>query len=216
MKKLLIITPYRDRAQHLIEWEPAMQRTMKEQDINAEIIVVCQDDGKPFNRAMLLNIGFAFTEGQADYYCLADVDMLPEISDYSYVEHPTHLAARCSQFDYKLPYHKYFGGITLINREDFLTINGLSNLYTSPSCEDDDFFRRCVKKGLTPARRNCQFRSLPHKRWQENLDKNVYGELLKKLENCEDRIDTDGLNSLRYKVLYFEQGGGVTKIIVEI
>ena len=133
MKKLCIVVPYRDRADHLSQFVPRIKKTMDDQGILFELLVVEQENGKPFNRGKLLNVGFHWmeTEGkrEIDYYCFHDVDMLPTESDYSYCENPTHLAARAEQFGWKLPYNDYFGGVTIFDKGSFLKINGYANEY---------------------------------------------------------------------------------------
>jgi hypothetical protein len=90
-EKLAIVVPYRDREEHLRRFLPAMESSDLLEGIDYEILIVEQEDGKPFNRGKLLNIG-AIQSHTASYYCFHDVDMLPVVSDYSYVEVPTHLA----------------------------------------------------------------------------------------------------------------------------
>jgi len=64
-KKLIVLVPYRHR---------------KKQSIENEIWVIEQaDDGKPFNKGQLVNIGALLTQERGNYFCLHDIDMLPEI-----------------------------------------------------------------------------------------------------------------------------------------
>lgn len=141
MEKLAIIVPFRNREEHLSQFVPHMEKFLDDEEIDFRIIIVEQGDKKEFNRAKLLNIGYAEFPN-FDYYAFHDVDMLPIDSDYSYVEGPTHLASRAEQFDYKLPYDGYFGGVTVFDRKSFIKINGYSNEYWGWGAEDDDVLLR--------------------------------------------------------------------------
>jgi predicted glycosyltransferase involved in capsule biosynthesis len=217
MKKLCIVVPYRARKKHLKEFAPYMVAYLKSQGIDFTILIVEQEDGKPFNRAKLLNVGFDYTKAEYDYYCFHDVDMLPLESDYSYCTNPTHLAARAEQFNWKLPYDGYFGGVTIFDRESFQTINGYANEYWGWGAEDDDVFARCVHKGIQASRKNCSFRSLHHER---KLIKEDYDKNLEKLRNFYRSIENDGINeglsNLEYEVLDTKVYENYTKIKVKI
>lgn len=204
-EKLSIIVPYRDRAEHLEEFIPHMENSPYLENIDYEILIVEQDD-KPFNRGKLLNVG-AIESPSASYYCFHDVDMLPIVSDYSFVEFPTHLAAEAEQFGYKLPYPGYFGGVTLFDKHNFIKINGYSNDYWGWGAEDDDAMFRCLVKGVKPLRKNGRYRSLSHDR---EIKQDLYDENLKKyfgfkntpsLEKLGEKIDSDGLTTLKYEIL---------------
>jgi len=93
------------------------------------IYIIEQLEGKPFNRAKLLNIGFLESKADHDYFIFHDVDMLPHGVDYSYRECPTHMASGASQFGGTMPYPDYFGGVTMFNRESAELVNGFSNEY---------------------------------------------------------------------------------------
>jgi predicted glycosyltransferase involved in capsule biosynthesis len=201
MKKLCIVVPYRDREQHLSQFIPHMNVELKKQGIDFEILIVEQEEGKPFNRAKLLNIGFDHAKDHFDYFVFHDVDMLPVESDYSYCENPTHLAARAEQFGWKLPYDKYFGGVTLFDKESFLKINGYANEYWGWGAEDDDVFARCLFRGVKVSRKDCSFRSLHHERiiqhaeYHKNVDKlNTFQ------RNMQDGMK-EGISTLKYEVL---------------
>lgn len=206
MEKLSIVVPYRDRAEHLNLFVPHMEKSEFLEGIEYEIVIVEQEEGKPFNRGKLLNVG-AIESPEATYYCFHDVDMLPVISDYSPVPNPTHLAAEAEQFDYKLPYPGYFGGVTLFDRHSFIKSNGYSNDYWGWGAEDDDVMFRCVAKGIKTSRKNGRYRSLNHAReikqdlYSENLKKYFGFKNLPNIEKIESRIGQDGLTTLEYRIL---------------
>lgn len=117
-------------------------------DFEYEVFVIEQKDKKPFNRGKLLNIGSKYAmENGCDYLCFHDVDLLPIEVDYSYPEHPTSLISEIENKDGDILF-RYFGGVTLFNVEDFISINGYSNNYWGWGFEDDDLFHRVTHGGL--------------------------------------------------------------------
>jgi len=205
-EKLAIVVPYRDREDHLKKFIPSIESCDFLDGIDYEILIVEQEEGKPFNRGKLLNVG-AIQCHTASYYCFHDVDMLPLVSDYSYCPNPTHLAAEAEQFGFKLPYQGYFGGVTLFDKHSFIKVNGYSNDYWGWGAEDDDVMFRCVAKEIKASRKNGRYRSLSHER---NIAQDLYNENLKKffgfknglnIETINHKIDSDGLTTLEYEVL---------------
>jgi hypothetical protein len=191
-KRLAILVPYRDREVHLKQFIPYMNKFLKH--FNYQIIVIHQRNIKLFNRGALFNIGFHIIKDYFDYFCFHDVDLLPEGSDYSYPENPSHLSMYCSQFNYRKK--NIFGGVTLMTKEQFLKINGFSNNYRGWGGEDDDLRVR-VNRFYTPNYRPGKYTSLPHKHIGQNnpnYDKNK--ELF--LERKEDPTlsNKDGISKL--------------------
>jgi hypothetical protein len=153
--KLGVIVPYRNREEHLNEFKKKIIKYLKRNDISFEIIIVNQDDGKLFNRGMLLNIGFKYAEKyECDYVVFHDVDMIPIYVDYSYPETPIHLASNLWNGNNeirkkKIPiFDEYFGGVTMFNMSDFKKINGYSNKYWGWGFEDTDLLLRCKKNNI--------------------------------------------------------------------
>ena len=150
-ERLAIIVPYRNREEHLSRFVPHINKFLSDKDIDFKIFIVEQGNDKSFNRGWLLNVGYTISKEQGfDYFCFHDVDMLPEDNtcDYSWVDKPTHIAARLSKFNYRLVYPEYFSGVTLFNKEHFEWINGYSNKYWGWGFEDDDLLYRCRKGGI--------------------------------------------------------------------
>lgn len=204
MKTLSFIVPYRDRAAHLTHFIKHMRARFRQE----EILIVEQGHGKPFNRAKLLNIGFL--NSNADFFAFHDVDMLPFKADYSFPVNPTHIATKCSQFRYKMPFKDYFGGVTLFNREDFVKANGYSNNFFSWGAEDCEMREHILKLGMKIDRRQCTFECLHHKPEDRSLyEKNA--ELLKK-----GRQPGDGLTHCEYEIIKKHNHGDYIKISVRI
>ena len=221
-EKLAIVVPYRNRKEHLDKFLPAMESCSFLDGIDYEILIVEQEEGKPFNRGKILNVGAVYSKNSA-YYCFHDVDMLPISSDYSYVSAPTHLASEAEQFGFKLPYNGYFGGVTLFDKHSFNRINGYSNDYWGWGAEDDDVMFRCIARGIKPARKTGRYSSLSHERvitqdlYNENLRKFFDFKNAPNLEFINQRIDSDGLNTLSYEIIEGKKlGDKVTLIRVSI
>jgi hypothetical protein len=145
-KKLGVIVPYRDRFEQLQIFKNYITEHLNSKGIPFELIIVEQDGGSNFNRGKLLNIGFKYAKKlKCDYVVFHDVDMLPIDVDYSYAEHPIHLATNfISDGDMKRTlFDDYFGGVTLFPISDFERINGYSNDYWGWGFEDNDLLYRC-------------------------------------------------------------------------
>jgi hypothetical protein len=200
--KLAIVVPYRNREEHLNKFIPYMNDYLNQKNISFKIFVIEQEEGKPFNRAKLLNIGFLEADKDIDYFVFHDVDMLPDGVDYSYCDLPTHLACSASQFNFSLPYQGYFGGVTLFPRKTFELINGFDNEYWGWGGEDDDILHRCKLSNIVPDRKcNGIIHSLNHKRV---LIEQQYSQNIKRI-NMMWGGDLDwkneGLNSCNYTIM---------------
>lgn len=149
VKKLGVIVPYRHRENQLPSFIVNISNYLTQKGIPFEIIIVEQDDAKQFNRGMLLNIGFVYAKKYGcKYVVFHDVDMLPIDVDYSYCEYPTHLATNTKNQTEEI-FDEYFGGVTMFNVNDFITIDGFSNKYWDWGYEDTDLLYR-VKKHKLP------------------------------------------------------------------
>ncbi len=163
-RRLAIIVPYRNRAEHLVRFLPHMvsyfERDKLDRAIDYSIHVVEQLGTLPFNRGALLNAGFRIARDSADYFCFHDVDYLPIWADYSYVTRPTRLVWH--GLDPQTDYRAFMGAVVAVNRSDFERINGYSNDYPGWGYEDDDLRTRCQVAGLELAFRDGSYTTLPH------------------------------------------------------
>ena len=187
----LIIVPYRDRADNLKEFIPAIKAYLPQ----AEIVVVEQCGTELFNKGSLINIGMLEAGGMGDYFMFHDVDLIPIKVDYSYPDKPTHVATELSQYDYKMPYPKYFGGCVLFTKDQFESVNGFSNKFNGWGCEDDSFFDSFAAKGIMIERRSGRFESLYHTRDYNPKDfgKNV-------ATHREGRDFSEGVSTVEYDI----------------
>lgn len=195
MKKLSILIPYRNRAEHLKQFIPHYRKLLP----YADITLIEQADDQPFNRGKLLNIGWLETREHCDYTSQHDIDMLGIRNrvDYSYPKQPTHLATHVSQFHNVMPYPEYFGGVTLFNHADMELVRGYSNHIWGWGCEDNLLYDTILKAGLKPAHRQCWFKSLHHKKNGPNHP--YYAESFKIMQ--EGLLDDDGVFHCQYEVL---------------
>lgn len=176
-------------------------------NFNYQIFIIHQKNVKYFNRGALLNIGFNIVKDNFDYFCFHDIDLLSEISDYSYINTPTHLSMYCSQFDYRRKI--IFGGVTLFTKSQFENINGFSNKFQGWGAEDDNLRDRVVRL-YDPEYRPGKYLSLDHIRIGKNninYDNNVI--LYNNKHDIPELDKFDGLNSLikdlQYKIIKIQE-----------
>ena len=173
-KSLCIIVPYRDRNIALQKLIPELRNYVSKQVQNFDIVVIEQNNNKPFNKGFLNNIAFLMNPDY-DYYCFHDVDLIPEFSDYSYPELPTHLSSHCSQFNYINIPDKIMGGVITFKKEHFIETNGYPCTYEGWGKEDDALYNRCEQANLTPYKHPyARYYSVPH---THRLNSNVEREL---------------------------------------
>ncbi|CAH8658083.1 unnamed protein product [Schistosoma guineensis] len=199
-----IIIPYRKREQHLRVLTDHLHGFLRHQRIPYTIFIIEQTGETKFNRGALLNAGFLEVSKFKEYDCfiLHDVDKLPEDDRIIYTcgPNPTHLSASLSTFNYKLIYQRFFGGVVTFTRDQYLKINGFSNLYEGWGGEDDDLLLRVEQSGYNLSRINLligRYYAMSHKTDELN-EKNL--DRFKLLETSERRFKSDGLNSLKYNV----------------
>lgn len=205
--RLALLVPFRQRYSHLAQFIPHYTRRFHK----AKIYVGEQADDNPFNRAKIFNILFKEFSETFDYFVAHDVDLLLTKGDYSYCENPTQLATHAQQFRYKMPFPEYFGGVTLFNNKDFVTLDGYSNSFFGHGGEDNEMYYNVLSKGLKISYRDCWYRSLYH----PPSPSNPSGYDAAKMEQAKrPRDPDDGLTHCRYTVVAKEELGGYTKLKV--
>lgn len=199
-----VIIPYRDRAEHLAILAPRLAQVLPD----AEILVIEQAPGKPFNRAKLLNVGARISSAdQYDDLIMHDVDKFPEFVKYQ-------LSVYCHIAQLEKSYAQpvdYMGGVTMFNKQAFQELNGYSNNFWGWGGEDNEmmFHIKDTKWITSFAQVPQQFKSLPH---------SINGTFdIKKWEQAQlPRAYDDGLFNCQYEVLGVERNHLYTKITVEI
>lgn len=158
MKKMncqVIIVPYRDRPQHLEEFLKYTQSRF----IHIPIIIVEQENKKPFNRAKLLNVGAL--ESPSLYYIMHDVDLLPIDCDYK----PSANAEVVQFIGSKIQLKDYLGGVTMYTHNVLYKAGGYNNEYWHRA-EDNEMMFNLKRLRIPVLEEHKQFTELPHKKSQ--------------------------------------------------
>eukprot|EP00079_Xenopus_tropicalis_P020571 XP_012811669.1 PREDICTED: UDP-Gal:betaGlcNAc beta 1,4- galactosyltransferase, polypeptide 1, gene 1 isoform X4 [Xenopus tropicalis] len=178
-----------------------------------------KDGDNTFNRAKLMNIGYAESLKEYDYNCFvfSDVDIviMDDKNLYRCFNQPRHLSVAMDKFGFGLPYHQYFGGVSALSKEQFRRINGFPNTYWGWGGEDDDIYNRIVAKGMSISRPDAttgKCRMIKHNRDEKNGDNPKRFDLISRTRHT---MEKDGINSLSYKVVKKEKFPLYVKITVD-
>lgn len=140
-----VIVVYRNRAEQLKAFLTYIHNYLRKQQIHYRIFIVEQFDQKPFNRAMLFNIGSLYA-AQYGFPCMVlhDVDLMPlRLGNlYACTRCPRHLCAGLDKFRFNLLYQGLFGGVVSIETPTFQFVNGMSNMVSG----QNQFFFLCWKQ----------------------------------------------------------------------
>ncbi|XP_044935625.1 beta-1,4-galactosyltransferase 1 [Mustela putorius furo] len=218
--KVAIVIPFRNRQEHLKYWLYYLHPILQRQQLDYGIYVINQAGETMFNRAKLLNIGFQEALKDYDYNCFvfSDVDLIPmnDRNAYRCFPQPRHISVAMDKFGFSLPYVQYFGGVSALSKQQFLTINGFPNNYWGWGGEDDDIFNRLVFRGMSVSRPNAvvgKCRMIRHSRDKKNEPN---PQRFDRIAHTKETMLSDGLNTLTYKVLDIERNPLYTKITVDI
>lgn len=141
--KLAVVVPFRNRYEEMMEFVPHMHSFLTRQNVSHHIWVVNQVDMHRFNRAALLNIGFLLSRRECDHMVMHDIDLLPLNDDLPYKfpsDGPFHVSS--PELHPLYHYKSFVGGILIMSRDQFQTVNGLSNLFWGWGREDDELYVR--------------------------------------------------------------------------
>ncbi|KFU92139.1 Beta-1,4-galactosyltransferase 1, partial [Chaetura pelagica] len=216
LQKVAVIIPFRNREEHLKYWLYYLHPILQRQQLDYGVYVINQDGEEEFNRAKLLNIGFAEALKEYDYDCFvfSDVDLIPmdDRNTYKCYSQPRHLSVSMDKFGFRLPYNQYFGGVSALSKEQFTKINGFPNNYWGWGGEDDDiynsnFFSIGVHELPSALQRACKPRQAGHCPAGPRFDR---------IAHTRETMNSDGLNTLSYKVLRTDKYPLYTKITVDI
>ncbi|XP_068089824.1 beta-1,4-galactosyltransferase 1 isoform X1 [Hyperolius riggenbachi] len=220
LQKVAMIIPFRKRDEHLKYWLYYLHPILQRQQLDYGVYVINQDGDSTFNRAKLLNIGYAEALKEYDYSCFvfSDVDIIPmdDRNIYKCYSQPRHLSVSMDKFGFGLPYNQFFGGVSALSREQFQTINGFPNNYWGWGGEDDDIYNRIVSRGMSISRPDAvtgKCRMIRHERDSKNDPNPQRFDLIARTRQT---MDSDGLNSLTYEVIRTEKYPLYTKITVNV
>ncbi|XP_064605145.1 beta-1,4-N-acetylgalactosaminyltransferase bre-4-like isoform X3 [Liolophura sinensis] len=173
----------------------------------------------PFNRGLLMNVGFEEARLLEDYQCYIfhDVDLIPEDDRNLYTcpdkNTPRHMSVAVSSMHYRLPYGSIFGGVSAMTKEQFLAVNGFSNLYFGWGGEDDDLSKRLRQKGYRISRYSpevARYTMLRHEQQSPNPNR------WKLLQKRGKSVSEEGLSTLQYRLLKRELRDLYTWIYVDV
>lgn len=184
------------------------------------VYVINQEGEGVFNRAKLLNVGYAeaLKENNYDCFIFSDVDLIPmdDRNLYRCFNNPRHLAVAMDKFNFHLPYNTFFGGVSSLTKEQYLKINGFSNTFWGWGGEDDDMYNRIVVSGMSISRPDFvtgKYRMIRHMR---DLHNEPNPENPGKLGQTQQTMYTDGINALQYTVKAIVKERLYTFITVDI
>ncbi|XP_061171294.1 beta-1,4-N-acetylgalactosaminyltransferase bre-4-like [Saccostrea echinata] len=199
--RVALIIPFRDRDIHLKILLNNLHAFLMRQQLDYGIFLIDLEETIPFNRALLLNVGFLEANKVHDYQCYVfhDVDLIPENDHnmYSCPEQPRHMSVAIDKMNYRLPYTQIFGGVSAMTREQMLAVNGYSNRFFGWGGEDDDMYNRLKYHNLTISRYTgdvARYKMLSHRRDEGNPQRFA---LIKSEKKHNHR---DGLSTLKYTV----------------
>ncbi|XP_037567600.2 beta-1,4-N-acetylgalactosaminyltransferase bre-4 isoform X7 [Dermacentor silvarum] len=145
--RVAILVPYRNRSKHLKIFIYNIHKVLSRQQIDYGIFVIEQGDAAGFNRAKLLNVGYVESAALYGYQCFIfhDVDMVPldDRNVYTCPEQPRHMSVNVNNKS-TVYYSYFFGGVSAVNKQQMLRVNGYSNKYWGWGAEDDDMAYRRV------------------------------------------------------------------------
>ncbi|KAL0974250.1 hypothetical protein UPYG_G00217710 [Umbra pygmaea] len=220
LQKVAIIIPFRNRDEHLRFWLYYLHPILQRQQLDYGVYVINQDGEEVFNRAKLLNIGYAEALKEYDYDCFvfSDVDLIPmdDRNLYKCFSQPRHLSVSMDKFGFRLPYNQYFGGVSSMSKEQFLKINGFPNNYWGWGGEDDDIYNRLSSKGMSISRPSGavgRCRMIRHDRDKKNEDN---PQRFDRIAHTRETMNKDGIKTLSYKVVRVEKEQLYTKITVDV
>lgn len=220
LQKVALIIPFRSRDEHLQYWLYYLHPILQRQQLDYGVYVIIQDGMETFNRAKLLNIGYAEALKEYDYGCFvfSDVDLIPmdDRNTYKCFSQPRHLSVSMDKFGFRLPYNQYFGGVSSMSREQYVKINGFPNNYWGWGGEDDDIFNRLSSKGMSISRPSGVVGKCRMIRHDRDKDNDPNPQRFDRIAHTRETMHKDGINSLTYKVVKVEKDRLFTKITVDI
>lgn len=218
MYKNIIIVPYRNRKEHLDilirDALPLFEKYLKP----FKVVVVEQNEGKLFNRALMLNIGFNEYREQSEYFFTHDIDIVPKEDCVKNIYTKEPLVKNNTIMGILTSDCNTLGGIIKFDSETFIKANGFPNNMWGWGVEDKALQNRVelmtinIEKNIISDRKNpleianFSIRDDVNDKHQDkdfdsrtNFEYNVFKNLSN--ESKHNRIMSSGLNNLEYEVL---------------
>ncbi|XP_077557173.1 beta-1,4-N-acetylgalactosaminyltransferase bre-4-like [Haemaphysalis longicornis] len=214
--RVAILIPYRNRSEHLRIFIYNIHKVLSRQQLDYGVFVIEQVDDEGFNRGALFNVGYLESTRRYDYQCFIfhDIDLVPadDRNVYTCPKQPRHMSVRIG-YRSGVPYMTMFGGVSALNKDHMMLVNGYSNQYWGWGGEDDDIVNRMRHHKLSIHRRPsnvAKYTALEHVKAKPSADRH------KILRKWKERYKTDGLNSVQYKLLDVEYHKLYTHIVVDL
>ena len=226
---ITIIIPYRNRKEHLTAYLSTLQ--LYKPQIPYELLIVEQDEGKPFNRGLLLNIGFTLRDPESDYVVFNDVDIIPKEPMFQEYMKKNEVCR------YLSGHRSSLGGVAGFHTSCFVNSNGFPNVIFEWGVEDRILFYRTKHKGydIKNETNTLENRSVVNRfimkpnndsikrnspsNWLKSYDVTQRKAFENRLKNddFESLLQSDGLNTLPpFQVIEQHQNGNVKHVKVSI
>ncbi|XP_078526833.1 beta-1,4-galactosyltransferase 1-like [Lissotriton helveticus] len=219
-QRIAIVVPFRNRETHLKFWLYYLIPILKRQQGDYGIYVIEQFGDTTFNRAKLMNVGFNEAQKEYDYNCFvfSDIDIIPmdDRNLYQCGSNPRHMANAVDKFGFSLPYDTLFGGVVAFSKDQFLKINGYSNVFWGWGGEDDELYNRVVSAGMKVERPNtaiARSKMIVHNRDSGNESN---GKSFPLISQAHRRMHIDGVRNIQYKIVTTTRHKLYTKITVDL
>ena len=204
----VILIPYRNRKEHLDifikDVIPLFEKYLKP----FKVVVIEQDEGRLFNRGMLLNIGFNEYKDKSECFFTHDVDIIPteKCVNELYTKNDYDVIRIFNGHNLSL------GGVIKIKHSSIFYSNGFPNYIWGWGIEDRALYYRykIMNHSISPNyTNNTNFIKLYHKTNCEIYvnDKKIISDKEDEIFTCNDKekqithIMSSGLNNLEYKII---------------
>ncbi|KAL3884627.1 hypothetical protein ACJMK2_024754 [Sinanodonta woodiana] len=203
-ERTAIIIPYRDRKEHLDIIVHHLHTVLQRQQLEYGIYVVEMALPTQFNRGLLANAGFRTAREISSYTCyvINDVDslMIDDRNLYRCGRQPIHFMTGSTKYKNNgIPYSGFHGGVVGFTPQQYLKVNGFSNLFFGWGGEDEDLGIRVQYSGMIYMRPYDEFGkyvALPHGRDASNQESPNSGKLVR---NVQVRQMEDGVETITFK-----------------
>ncbi|CAF1390189.1 unnamed protein product, partial [Didymodactylos carnosus] len=174
-----------------------------------------------FNKGEIMNIAFSEAlklHNTFDCFIFHDVDLIPEIDLNVYEcesKAPRHLSPAVDELRYVLMYNILVGGVLALTKEQFIKVNGWSNMYWGWGGEDDDMSQRIINASFKlsrPPNHIGRYKMIRHEKRERAVNRRM-------LLRTWFRYHDDGIKQiakLNYTVKNIEQNHLYTNISVDI
>lgn len=226
---LIIITPIRDREEHLNKLVNAYKKVLNEQKVPYKIYAIEQEQGYKFNKGILLNIGFL--EAQKDYP-VSDIFVLNDVDNFPMITDALDFRKLKSGIEHLFGYRYVLNGIFSIDKDTYEKANGFSNEFWGWGSEDVDFTNRIDATGIHVRHDQFYNRHLTKKIHDEDsviknpvksiFDHSALNNLKikdKKNESYKkdpNNVKVEGLNTTKYEILNRDDNDLYTRILVSL